>query len=145
MAARIHQLSKKIGISNRELILLLRQRGFDVRSASSTVDRISAQSLIEEFSDPINRLMVESELKNAQAQSPSKTESVSRSNVSKVNAEPKFAQNKSSQVKKTRGQGHELRKDIPWKQASKRNKGTATTPRRISRQFGVPHVITPLK
>ena len=60
-------------------------------------------------------------------------ESISLPNDSKVNAESKFAQNKSSQVKEKRGKGHDSRKDIPWQQASKRNKGTATTPRPIPR------------
>lgn len=49
MSVRIHQLSKQIGMENKELIQLLRERGFEVKSASSTVDNISAESLVEEF------------------------------------------------------------------------------------------------
>tara|TARA_B110001469_G_C9614749_1_gene305976 strand:- start:114 stop:1652 length:1539 start_codon:yes stop_codon:yes gene_type:complete len=49
MSVHIHQLSKELGISDRELVLLLKRRGFKVRNASNTVDKISAQSLIEEF------------------------------------------------------------------------------------------------
>lgn len=49
MSVRIHQLSKQIGMENKELIELLRSRGFEVKSASSTVDNISAESLVEEF------------------------------------------------------------------------------------------------
>ena len=49
MSVRIHQLSKQIGMENKELIELLRSRGFEVTSASSTVDNISAESLVEEF------------------------------------------------------------------------------------------------
>lgn len=49
MSVRIHQLSKQIGMENKELIELLRDRGFEVKSASSTVDNISAESLVEEF------------------------------------------------------------------------------------------------
>jgi translation initiation factor IF-2 len=49
MAVRIYQLSKDVGMDNAELIELLRKRGYEVKSASSTVDNISAQSLREEF------------------------------------------------------------------------------------------------
>ncbi|MGJ8639420.1 MAG: translation initiation factor IF-2 [Opitutaceae bacterium] len=49
MSVRIHQLSKQIGMENKELIALLKERGFEVKSASSTVDNISAESLVEEF------------------------------------------------------------------------------------------------
>ena len=49
MSVRIHQLSKQIGIENKELIKLLRSRGFEVKSSSSTIDNISAESLVEEF------------------------------------------------------------------------------------------------
>jgi translation initiation factor IF-2 len=49
MSVRIHQLSKDIGVDNKELIELLRKRGYEVKSASSTIDNISAASLVEEF------------------------------------------------------------------------------------------------
>lgn len=50
MSVRIYQLSKDLGVENSELIHLLRKRGHDVRSASSTIDNISAESLLKEFS-----------------------------------------------------------------------------------------------
>ncbi|MGC9451197.1 MAG: translation initiation factor IF-2 [Oceanipulchritudo sp.] len=49
MSVRIYQLSKEIGMENAELIALLKERGYEVKSASSTVDNISAESLREEF------------------------------------------------------------------------------------------------
>ncbi|MEC7609621.1 MAG: translation initiation factor IF-2 N-terminal domain-containing protein, partial [Verrucomicrobiota bacterium] len=49
MSVRVHQLSKKIGMDNKELLRLLSERGFEVKSASSTIDNISAESLVEEF------------------------------------------------------------------------------------------------
>lgn len=49
MSVRVYQLSKKIGMDNNELIDLLTERGFQIKSASSTVDNISADSIIEEF------------------------------------------------------------------------------------------------
>ena len=49
MSVRIYQLSKEIDMENSELISLLRERGYEVKSASSTVDNISAESIREEF------------------------------------------------------------------------------------------------
>ncbi|MEM7790516.1 MAG: translation initiation factor IF-2 [Verrucomicrobiota bacterium] len=49
MSVRIHQLSKDIGMENKELLELLQNRGFEVKSASSTVDNISADAIREEF------------------------------------------------------------------------------------------------
>ena len=49
MSVRIHQLSKEIGMENKELIELLKSRGYEVKSASSTVDNISADALRDEF------------------------------------------------------------------------------------------------
>ncbi|MEM8867418.1 MAG: translation initiation factor IF-2 [Verrucomicrobiota bacterium] len=49
MSVRIHQLSKDIGMENKELLKLLQSRGFEVKSASSTVDNISADAIREEF------------------------------------------------------------------------------------------------
>ncbi len=49
MSVRIYQLSKEIGMENAELLDILRERGFQVKSASSTIDNISAESLKEEF------------------------------------------------------------------------------------------------
>lgn len=49
MSVRIYQLSKDLGISNRELIDLLRERGFEVASASSSVADIYAEDLLNEY------------------------------------------------------------------------------------------------
>ncbi len=49
MSVRIYDLSKKIKKTNQELIQLLRKRGYEVKSASSTIDNISADALITEF------------------------------------------------------------------------------------------------
>ena len=52
MSVRIHQLSKDIGMENKELLALLRSRGFEVKSASSTIDNINADAIREEFTQP---------------------------------------------------------------------------------------------
>lgn len=49
MSVRIHQIAKEIGMENKELLTLLQDRGFAVKSVSSTIDNISADSLIEEL------------------------------------------------------------------------------------------------
>ena len=49
MSIRIHELAKKIGMDNKALLALLKERKFDVKSASSTVDNISAEALEVEF------------------------------------------------------------------------------------------------
>lgn len=49
MAVRIHELAKELNMDNKELIELLKGRGFAVKSVSSTVDNISAESLRSEF------------------------------------------------------------------------------------------------
>src|SRR5271154_1129783 len=49
MSIRIHELARKIGMDNKELLALLKERKFDVKSVSSTVDNISAEALETEF------------------------------------------------------------------------------------------------
>jgi len=49
MSIRIHQLSKKLGMENKDLLALLKERGFSATSASSSIDNISADSLLDEF------------------------------------------------------------------------------------------------
>lgn len=49
MSIRIHIIAKEIGMENKELLTILRERGFDVKSASNTIDNISGESIIEEF------------------------------------------------------------------------------------------------
>ncbi len=53
MSVRIYELSKQLEMTNAELMGLLRERGFVVKTASSTVDNISAESLVEEFAPKI--------------------------------------------------------------------------------------------
>ena len=49
MSIRIHELAKKIGMDNKHLLALLKERKFDVKSVSSTIDNISAEALSQEF------------------------------------------------------------------------------------------------
>ncbi len=52
MSIRIHKLAEELGLENKELLALLKERKIiapDVKSVSSTVDNISASALREEF------------------------------------------------------------------------------------------------
>jgi translation initiation factor IF-2 len=52
MSIRIHKLAEELGLENKELLSLLKERKIiapDVKSVSSTVDNISASALREEF------------------------------------------------------------------------------------------------
>jgi translation initiation factor IF-2 len=51
MSIRIHELAKKIGMDNKQLLSLLKERKYDVKSVSSTIDNISAEALEQEFAD----------------------------------------------------------------------------------------------
>ncbi|HLP01476.1 MAG TPA: translation initiation factor IF-2 [Opitutaceae bacterium] len=51
MSVRIHELAKRIGMDNKELLALLKGRGFDVKTVSSTVDPISAEALESELKE----------------------------------------------------------------------------------------------
>ena len=49
MSVRIHAIAKETNKTSREVIEILAGRGYDVKSASSTIDNITAQSLIDEL------------------------------------------------------------------------------------------------
>ncbi len=49
---RVHELSKRIGISNKELLTALAERGLTIKSASSSVPADVARELIEAFFAP---------------------------------------------------------------------------------------------
>jgi len=49
MSVRIHQLANEIGFKNEGLLYLLKSRGFEVKSVSSTVDNITVDKIREEF------------------------------------------------------------------------------------------------
>ncbi|GHC09103.1 translation initiation factor IF-2 [Cerasicoccus arenae] len=49
MSRRIYEISRELGMENKEVMDILRERGFEVKSASSTIDNISADAFLEEF------------------------------------------------------------------------------------------------
>ena len=49
MSVRIHAIAKEIKKTSKELLEILAERGYELKSASSTIDNITAESLVEEF------------------------------------------------------------------------------------------------
>jgi len=49
MSVRIHAIAKEVGMQSKELVELLTERGYEIKSASSTIDNITAEALIEEL------------------------------------------------------------------------------------------------
>jgi len=49
MSIRIHELAKKLSMDNKDLMALLKDRGYPAKSVSSTVDKITAEALEQEF------------------------------------------------------------------------------------------------
>ena len=48
MSIRIHELAKKLNMDNKDLMALLKERGYPAKSVSSTIDNITAESLEQE-------------------------------------------------------------------------------------------------
>src|SRR6187551_2147845 len=49
MSIRIHELAKKLSMDNKDLMTLLKERGYPAKSVSSTVDNITAEALEQEL------------------------------------------------------------------------------------------------
>ena len=62
MSVRIHAIAKQTGMESKEILQILAERGHEVKSASSTIDNISAESFIEEFSKPVEEVVPEAEV-----------------------------------------------------------------------------------
>jgi translation initiation factor IF-2 len=59
MSVRVYQLAKQLGLDNRRVIELLRERGLDVSGPSNAIPSIYADALIEEIGDKISALRSE--------------------------------------------------------------------------------------
>ena len=49
MSVRVHAIAKQVNKTSKEIVEILKELGYDIKSASSTLDNITAQSIIEEF------------------------------------------------------------------------------------------------
>ena len=61
MSVRVHAIAKKVNKPSKELIEILTERGYDITSASASIDNITAQSIIDEFSDATEEVTPEVE------------------------------------------------------------------------------------
>jgi len=48
MSIRIHELAKKLNMDNKDLMALLKERGYPAKSVSSTIDNITAEAMEQE-------------------------------------------------------------------------------------------------
>ncbi|MDA8823869.1 translation initiation factor IF-2 N-terminal domain-containing protein [Opitutales bacterium] len=76
MSVRVHAIAKQVNKSSKELIEILTERGYEIKSASASIDNITAQSIIDEFS-----ALVENE--NVEVDVDTKPEQVVKSQTSK--------------------------------------------------------------
>ena len=82
MSVRIHAIAKEIKKTSKEVLEILAERGYELKSASSTIDNITAESLIDEFKSAIEEKVAETqvaeknqpavEIETGEAPSPSK-------------------------------------------------------------------------
>ncbi|HZL46212.1 MAG TPA: translation initiation factor IF-2 N-terminal domain-containing protein, partial [Opitutaceae bacterium] len=49
MSIRLHELAKKLGMDNKDLMVLLKERDYPVKTVSSTIDKITAEALEQEL------------------------------------------------------------------------------------------------
>lgn len=80
MSVRVHAIAKEVGKTSKEIIEILKERGYDIKSASSTLDNITAESLIEELkpaqdaegtASPVNESQTESQVSEETGESES--------------------------------------------------------------------------
>jgi translation initiation factor IF-2 len=62
MSFRVHAIAKEVGITSKELVVLLVARGYEIKSASSSIDNITAESLIEELKPAKSEVVEESDV-----------------------------------------------------------------------------------
>ena len=62
MSVRIHAIAKEIKKTSKEVLEILAERGYELKSASSTIDNITAESLIDEFKSAIEEKVAETQL-----------------------------------------------------------------------------------
>ena len=72
MSVRIHAIAKQTNNTSKEVIAILAERGYEIKSASSTLDNITAQSLIDELSKDIDGAISDSAEQNNLNEEPQK-------------------------------------------------------------------------
>lgn len=126
MSVRIHAIAKETNKTSKEVIEILAGRGYEIKSASSTIDNITAQSLIDELNkqSPKEKSPDESiESSSAQETSsePDAKKKVpfvkSKQDLAKEREEKEKEESKSSPAKASSTDSEEVPVSIPEKKA----------------------------
>ena len=131
MSVRIHAIAKEIKKTSKEVLEILAERGYELKSASSTIDNITAESLIDEFKSAIEEKVAETqlaeknqpavEIETGEAPSPSKIplvkskEDIEREKREKEEAEQ--SENESQSTEPSSVDDADLKVDEPSKPA----------------------------
>lgn len=70
MSVRVHAIAKQVNKTSKEIVEILKERGYDIKSASSTLDNITAQSIIEEFTSSDKEAQETADLVEEQTEAP---------------------------------------------------------------------------
>lgn len=70
MSVRVHAIAKQVNKTSKEIVEILKERGYDIKSASSTLDNITAQSIIEEFTSSDQEAQETADLVEEQTEAP---------------------------------------------------------------------------
>ena len=105
MSVRIHAIAKEIKKTSKEVLKILAERGYELKSASSTIDNITAESLIDEFK---TNLIVEepdnpSEIDNTKETSEIKENSTDTSTIPLVKSKEDIEREKREKRRSSRG------------------------------------------
>ena len=85
MSVRIHALAKEIKKTSKEVLEILVDRGYELKSASSTIDNITAESLVAEFkTDEVSEDSTESMVTSVTSDGSAQSVSSKSSNPSKI-------------------------------------------------------------
>ena len=96
MSVRVHAIAKEVGKTSKEIIEILKERGYDIKSASSTLDNITAESLIEELkpaqdaegtASPVNEPQTESQVSEETGESESEVAESQKAPIVKSKAD----------------------------------------------------------
>ena len=96
MSVRVHAIAKEVGKTSKEIIEILKERGYDIKSASSTLDNITAESLIEELkpaqdsevtASPVNEPQTESQVSEETGESESEVAESQKTPIVKSKAD----------------------------------------------------------
>ncbi|MDR1401920.1 MAG: translation initiation factor IF-2 [Puniceicoccales bacterium] len=95
MSVRVYQLAKQLGLNNKWVVQLLRERGLDVSGPSNTIPSIYADALIQEIGG--KKLVFEKENSSEDPSSPSPTEksepdqTIAKGNDAEISVSNSFA------------------------------------------------------